>query len=164
MTGSMNLGTHRILNVVDPTAPQGAATKNYVDNKTLFTDGSNSMLANMNLNTHKIINVTDPTLAQDASTKNYVDTKSLLVDGSNSMTGNMNLGTHKIINVTDPTLLQDASTKNYVDTRVIKNQVGFIPILQSNSTNRNRFIASASSEFDTNYQAFNVFAPQINPT
>src|SRR5882757_6235652 len=120
------------------------------------------MLANMNLSTHKIINVTDPTLAQDAATKIYVDTKSLLVDGSNSMLANMNLGTHKIINVIDPTLAQDASTKNYVDTRVIKNQVGFVPVLQSNSNTRNGFIASASSEFSSLYRAWNVFAPQIN--
>src|SRR5882757_5118868 len=164
MTGSLNLGNHKIINVTDPTSAQDASTKNYVDTKSLLVDGSNSMTGNMNLGTHRILNVVDPTAPQGAATKNYVDNKSLLVDGSNSMTGNMNLGTHKIINVTDPTLLQDASTKNYVDTRVIKNQVGFIPSLQSNSTNRNRFIASASSEFDTNYQAFNVFAPQINPT
>lgn len=31
MTGNLNLGTHSIINVVDPTGAQDAATKNYVD-------------------------------------------------------------------------------------------------------------------------------------
>jgi len=164
MTGSLNLGNHKIINVTDPTLAQDASTKNYVDTKSLLVDGSNSMTGNMNLGTHRILNVVDPTAPQGAATKNYVDNKTLFTDGSNSMLANMNLGTHKIINVINPTLAQDASTKNYVDTRVIKNQVGFVPVLQSNSNNRNGFIASASSEFNTSYQAFNVFASQLNPT
>jgi len=32
MAASLNMGSHSIINVTDPTTPQGAATKNYVDN------------------------------------------------------------------------------------------------------------------------------------
>ena len=57
----------------------------------------------------------------------------------------------------DPTVNLEAATKQYVDVRRICNNVGLIPILNSNTSNRNGYIASASSEFSTSFQAFYAF-------
>ena len=57
----------------------------------------------------------------------------------------------------DPTVNLEAATKQYVDIRRICNNVGLIPIINSNLANRNNYIASASSEFNNSYQAYNAF-------
>ena len=69
-----------MINVVNPTNLQDAATKNYVDTtlnaSTILcvkTDGTRTISGDINLNSHKLINVTDPTNSYDAATKNYVD-------------------------------------------------------------------------------------------
>jgi hypothetical protein len=108
---NVNLNTHKIINVVNPTAAQDAATKNYVDSVlttitltgnvtgsgttgTPFATTLNMTLdtiplaaANVNINTHKLTNVVNPTAAQDAATKNYVDTS--IAAGTIVLTGNV---------------------------------------------------------------------------
>lgn len=89
-----NSAESKITNVVDPTAAQDVATKNYVDTQ-LAGDGDKSstneiqnlasVLTQGNSAGNKIANVTDPTLAQDAATKNYVDTQ-IAADGDKSST------------------------------------------------------------------------------
>jgi hypothetical protein len=84
MSGSLDMGTNKVTNVVDPTLAQEGATKNYVDsnyydqtttdNKYLHLDGSKTMSGSLDMGTNKITSVVDPTSAQEASTKNYVDT------------------------------------------------------------------------------------------
>ena len=44
------------------------------------------------------------------------------------------------------------------------NSVGYIPTLTSNYSNRNGFIASASSQYNSNYQAFQVFITSPDPS
>src|SRR5271155_149987 len=46
----------------------------------------------------------------------------------------------------NPKLPQDAATKNYVDARYVKNNVGYVPDLNTNSENSSGFIVSASSK------------------
>ena len=57
----------------------------------------------------------------------------------------------------DPTDNFGAATKRYVDNKRVCNNVGLIPQLTSNATNRNGYIVSASSEYNTSYQAYNAF-------
>lgn len=110
---NVNINTHKLTNVVNPTAAQDAATKNYVDTSiaagtivltgnvtgsgvvgtpfattlALSLDQITLAAANVNINTHKLINVVNPTAAQDAATKNYVDTS--IAAGTIVLTGNV---------------------------------------------------------------------------
>jgi hypothetical protein len=50
MSGALNMGTHQINNIVDPTSAQDAATKNYVDGKVAdsITDGVTTVAPSQN--------------------------------------------------------------------------------------------------------------------
>ena len=54
----------------------------------------------------------------------------------------------------DPTDNFGAATKRYVDNKRVCNNVGLIPILTSNATNRNGIIVSASSEYSSRLSSF----------
>lgn len=73
---------HKLTSVTDPGAAQDAATKNYVDTRTL--NNFVAPTADLSINSHKLTNVTDPTAGSDAATKNYVDgvASGLVVKGS----------------------------------------------------------------------------------
>ena len=76
--GDINVQTNKIINVVDPTDAQDAATKNYVDTSSANTNyvavTGDDMTGALAMGTNKITGLGDPTDAQDAATKNYVDT------------------------------------------------------------------------------------------
>ena len=57
----------------------------------------------------------------------------------------------------NPKSPQDAATKKYVDARYVKNNVGYVPDLNTNSDNSSGFIVSASSERNRDCQAHDVF-------
>src|SRR5271167_3324235 len=57
----------------------------------------------------------------------------------------------------NPKLPQDAATKDYINTRYVKNNVGYVPDLNTNSDNNSGFIVSASSERNGDSRAYNVF-------
>jgi len=112
----IDLGTHKIINVVDPAADQDAATKKYVDNL-LATINSTLSLPQGNM------------LVGDASGKAASTAKSAItLSGFGDAQANVSMGTgsnnYKIINVADPTGDQDAVTKKYVDGKVGKIVVG----------------------------------------
>ena len=116
--GDVNVNTQKIINVVDPTANQHAATKAYADLKLALTGGT--MSGAIAMGTAKITGLGDPAANQDAATKVYVDTADnlrLLLAGG-TMSGNIAMGTNKITGMGDPTAAQDASTKAYVDAQV----------------------------------------------
>jgi len=116
--GDVNVNTQKIINVVDPTANQHAATKAYADLKLALTGGT--MSGAIAMGTAKITGLGDPGANQDAATKVYVDTADnlrLLLAGG-TMSGNIAMGTNKITGMGDPTSAQDASTKAYVDAQV----------------------------------------------
>ena len=146
ITSTLDMSSQKVTNVLNPTVAQDAATKNYIDTKTLDTFAS--PVDSLSLNNQKVSNVLDPTAAQDAATKNYVDSNSanamwtksganifpttisdevgigtetpaakLHVVGNAKITGPLDMSTQKVSNVLDPTVAQDASTKNYVDTK-----------------------------------------------
>src|SRR5271155_4562366 len=57
----------------------------------------------------------------------------------------------------NPKLPQDAATKNYVDTRYVKNNVGYVPDLFTNSGTNSGFTVTTSSERNVDTRAYNVF-------
>lgn len=67
----VNINSHKLTNVTDPSGAQDASTKNYVDTRTL--NNFVAPTADLSINSHKLTSVTDPTAAQDAATKAYVD-------------------------------------------------------------------------------------------
>ena len=73
---SVSMNTQKLVSVVDPTAAQDAATKNYVDlaDGLLLPKAGGTMSGVIAMGTNKITGVGDPTLAQDVVTKNYFDT------------------------------------------------------------------------------------------
>jgi hypothetical protein len=80
MTNPIDMTAHKITNVADPTNPQDAATKKYVNDQTalcaakvVLCDGTQAMTGNLDMCTHFIHNVVDPVDPQDAATKAYVD-------------------------------------------------------------------------------------------
>jgi hypothetical protein len=92
--------TNKIINVLDPTSAQEAATKNYVDTQSTNTNyllkTGGTMTGNINLNTKQINNLGIPSQANDAATKNYVDTNYLLKTGG-TMTGVLTLNSNLIV-------------------------------------------------------------------
>ena len=129
MTGNLNMGNKKIVNLAKPTANTDATTKKYVDDHIanaspdlsdyLEKDGSIAMTGNLNMGNKKIVNLATPTANTDAATKKYVDDKPIggdfKKDGSVTMTGNLNMGAKKISNLATPTNNTDAVTKKYVD-------------------------------------------------
>ena len=109
-------GNSVITDVTDPTNPQDAATKNYVDNEITnnAADGSETLInagtdinitGNGSTGTPYVINSTF-TEAQDLADVIAIDPSA---------------GNSAITDVTDPTNPQDAATKNYVDNEITNN-------------------------------------------
>ena len=67
---------YRIKNLITPQDYKDPATKYYVDNTFLDTDGSYPMKGNLNMNNNKIVGLNNPTSNTDAATKKYVDDNS----------------------------------------------------------------------------------------
>lgn len=117
---ALDMNSHQINNVTDPTNPQDAATMAYVTSQTtgMFLPLiGGTMTGVINMGNHKITNLTDPTSAQDAATLNYVGTQlnNYLPLSGGVMTGVINMNSHKITNITDPSNPQDVASKAYVD-------------------------------------------------
>jgi hypothetical protein len=112
MGADLDLGGNKITNVVDPTAAQEGATKNYID--TNFYKQS--------------------TIDSTYYDKSTSDTRFLRTDGNNNMSSdltfntgasvvlndtNMDAGSNQLINVADPSTAQDAMTKNFADSNYL---------------------------------------------
>jgi len=102
----VDLGTHKLVNVTDPSGNQDAATKKYVDTSLAsFTSIPALTLGYL--------------FVGDASNKAVSTVKTAIpLSGFGAAAADVDLGTHKLINVTDPSGNQDAATKNYVDLQV----------------------------------------------
>lgn len=116
----INMNSHKIINVTDPTDPQDAATLAYVTAQTsgiYLPLAGGTMTGAINMGNHKITNMTNPSAAQDAVTLNYLNTALLdyLALTGGTMVGNINMSSNKITNLLDPVNPQDAATRNYVD-------------------------------------------------
>lgn len=67
----VDINTHKLINVTDPSSAQHAATKNYVDTRTI--NDLTAPAADFSMNSHKITSLSTPTASGDAATKGYVD-------------------------------------------------------------------------------------------
>ena len=76
MDGNIDMNSHNIINISDPTNNKDAVTKNYLTNyyeNTKINRSCESMLGDLNMNDNKITNLLNPTSNQEATTKKYVD-------------------------------------------------------------------------------------------
>ena len=115
MDGNIDMNSHKIINISDPTNNQDAVTKKYLTNyhdNTKINRSGDSMSDDLNMVNNKIINLSNPTSNQEAATKNYVDNvlnwPNLFIStnaGNTSLAGfcNMGLGTIAFRNLTSGT-------------------------------------------------------------
>ena len=75
MGADLNLAGNKIMNVVDPTDAQHAATKNYVDTQDALkvSKAGDSMSGNLAMGGNSVTGLASPTNGTDAANKNYVD-------------------------------------------------------------------------------------------
>jgi hypothetical protein len=102
-TGKQSLGGFNLTNLLDPIAPQDAATKNYVD------------AVNTSMQTYVDLNhpITDHGLLSNLTGDGHP--QYLLVDGTRAMSGNLNMGSNQIISLITGTTGDSATNKTYVD-------------------------------------------------
>jgi len=143
--GTINAGTATITNVVDPSALQDAATKNYVDNATslITTAGAEDLIGATNglmivdgvevasaVNHIRISNAITGTVGPviESFGETNVDLQlkaagtgivrisdSAAITGTLTVGGTLNMSSQLISSVLDPVSAQDAATKAYVD-------------------------------------------------
>lgn len=117
---ALDMNSHQINNVTDPTNPQDAATMAYVSSQVgaYLPLVGGTMSGIINMGNHKITNLTDPAAAQDAVTVNYlnINLSDYLPLAGGTMAGIINMGNNKITNLTDPSSGQDAVSLTYLNT------------------------------------------------
>ncbi len=118
-TGLISAGGRRITSVADPTQPQDAATKNYVDVQDALkvAKAGDAMSGPLAMGNNKVTGLGTPTTSTDAATKGYVDTGDALkvAKAGDTMSGPLAMGGNKITNLGAPTTSGDAVTKAYAD-------------------------------------------------
>lgn len=164
-TAGIDLNSHKITSVANPTAAQDAATKNYVDTALAGVgSGTVTNVSSANADISVATGSTTPVLTVNSGTG-----ASQLVKRNAS--SQIDAATQKIVNVLDPVALQDAATKNYVDVadalkaNVTLNNLGSTAInadlLAATDVTTN--LGSASKYFLSGYVKNIVTNGNINP-
>jgi len=108
---NLNLNNKNIINLLDPTTAQQAATKNYVDTRTITLSGA--VTGSGALGTTIATTLTPITTSQITNFNSAVT--AFRLDQFAIPTANINLNNQKIINLATPTASTDGATKGYVD-------------------------------------------------
>jgi len=122
--GTLDALNNKIINLLDPTLAQDAATKNYVDNQiitgslqNIIEDITPQLGGNLDAQNFQINNLLDPTLAQDAATKNYVDTQIIA-----------NAGLQNIVEDLTPQLGGNLDVQTFsINTSITNGDISIIP-------------------------------------
>ena len=72
-TGDFSAKNNKLVDLADPTAAQDAATKNYVDTRSLNDFDGTLVTSGVDLNGQRLTNISSPTTNTDAASKIYVD-------------------------------------------------------------------------------------------
>ena len=79
MTGNLNMGSKKIVNLAEPTSNTDAATKKYVDDNSggggsgdFKKDGSVAMTGNLNMGSNRIVSLADPINPSDVTNVSWV--------------------------------------------------------------------------------------------
>lgn len=105
MGAGKGLPNFKIVNLADPTAPQDAATMNYVD--TRVVKGDNLMLP-----------AGEMFVGSDIGTAAAVKKNTISWSEFGAAKATVSIGGFNLTNLKDPAAAQDAATKNYVDTKI----------------------------------------------
>ena len=108
ISGTLDMGSNKIINLGTPTAGTDATTKDYADLKVAKAGDTMTGLLTLSGN---------PTANNHAATKTYVDSADQLkLDlAGGTMTGPIAMGGSKVTGLGTPTATGDAATKAYVD-------------------------------------------------
>lgn len=129
-TANVSMGSHKLMDVTDPTLPQDAVTLNYLTTHFVSTGGTTAMTGNLNMNGLTITNLATPVNAADAVTMAYADTK--VAKAGDTMTGHLTMssasglayidmgGSNQIVNLADPVNVKDAVNLQSADGRYVK--------------------------------------------
>ena len=108
MLSNLNVGTHKLINVVEPTVSSDGANKNYVDTAISSAGTSylqlsgGTMSGTLNMGGKVLTNLPYPSAnSTDAPNKDYVDINDALrlFKSGDTMTGTLNMGNNDIINI-----------------------------------------------------------------
>ena len=134
VTGNLDMGSHNIKNVAEPTDNQDASTKHYVDTAVTELESKldttvaeylplkgGTMTGQIDMGSNKITTSYNAIDTTDVVNKQYVDNQNamnLKISGVTPMAGNLNMANHNITNLISPTSDLDAVNKQYVDSAI----------------------------------------------
>lgn len=111
MSGVLNMGDNKIINLEAPTLDKDASTKKYVDDlgDTKLDLAGGSMTGPLGLGNGRLWAVADPTLPTMGANKRYVDSQDTalkalgVLKAGSTMSGGLNMDNNKITSLETPT-------------------------------------------------------------
>jgi len=153
MTGELDMGTNKIVNLGTPTASADAATKAYVDTADALkvAKAGDTMSGALAMGSNKITDLADPTVSGDAATKGYVD--GVAIAGISPGTANQILQTNDA--ATGVEWVDDVDIPGNLSV----NGTGFVQVASGTSAQRDALTAANGMfRYNTDDDAFEGYA------